>query len=515
MSTVPTRRKERSKVMDLYELASRLSDLRKDGKTIVHCHGVFDLCHVGHIRHLKEAKSMGDVLVVTITPDRYVNRGPHRPAFTEALRAELLAALDMVDYVAINQWQTAVETIKLLRPVFYVKGPDYAKPSDDITGGISVEEAAIVSAGGQLRTTNDITYSSSNLLNRFMTGFSPEVGRYLDEFRSRHSAAEIIGYLDRIRPLKTLVIGEAILDHYVYCDTLGKSGKEPILAMRYLSHELNAGGVLAIARHLSGFLDFVDLATYLGATNSQESFIRERLKPNVRPEFIYKSDSPTIVKRRYVDNYSLAKLFEVYEFNDEFLTEREENALYSLLEPQLSDFDVVIAADFGHGLITPRITDLLCRKTRFLAVNTQLNAANTGFNSISKYPRADYLCVHDGEIRLDTRSRLGDIKTLVSEVAQRSSCPTIMVTRGSKGTLLYRVNRGFVESPALALKVVDRIGAGDAVLALTATLVAARVPEDVVGFIANVIGAQAVQIVCNRTSIERIPLIKHIESLLK
>ena len=157
----------------------------------------------------------------------------------------------------------------------------------------------------------------------------------------------------------------------------------------------------------------------------------------------------------------------------------------------------------------------MCRKTRFLAVNTQLNAANTGFNSISKYPRADYLCVHDGEIRLDTRSRLGDIKTLVSEVAQRSSCPTIMVTRGSKGTLLYRVNRGFVESPALALKVVDRIGAGDAVLALTATLVAARVPEDVVGFIANVIGAQAVQIVCNRTSIERIPLIKHIESLLK
>ena len=515
MSTVTARRREHPKLFDLYELASRLNDLRKDGKTIVHCHGVFDLCHVGHIRHLKEAKSMGDVLVVTITPDHYVNKGPHRPAFAEALRAELIAALDMVDYVAVNHWPTAVETIKLLRPMLYVKGPDYAKAGNDITSGISEEEAAVVSVGGELRTTNDITYSSSNLLNRFIPVFAPEVDRYLHEFRSQHSAAEVIGYLERIRPLRTLVVGEAILDDYVYCDALGKSGKEPILAMRYLSHEMNAGGILAIARHLSGFLDRVDLATYLGATNSQENFIRQQLKPNVRPEFIYKSESPTIVKRRYVDNYSLAKLFEVYEFNDELLSSSEEDALYSVLEPHLSDFDVVIAADFGHGLITPRITELLCNRARFLAVNTQLNAANTGFHSISKYPRADYLCVHDGEIRLDTRTRLGDIKTLVSEVARRSSCPTIMVTRGSKGALLYRANRGFVESPALALKVVDRIGAGDAVLALTATLVAAGVPDDVVGFIANVIGAQAVQIVCNRTPIERVPLIKHVESLLK
>jgi sugar/nucleoside kinase (ribokinase family) len=159
--------------------------------------------------------------------------------------------------------------------------------------------------------------------------------------------------------------------------------------------------------------------------------------------------------------------------------------------------------------------DLLCSKARFLAVNTQLNAANMGFHSISKYRRADYLCVHDGEIRIDVRSRLGDMKTLVGEVAKRSSCPTVMVTRGNKGTLLYRQNVGFIESPALAAKVVDRIGAGDAVLALTAALVAAGVPDDVVGFVANVVGAEAVQIICNRTSIERIPLIKHIDSLLK
>src|SRR6185503_674762 len=98
-----------------------------------------------------------------------------------------------------------------------------------------------------------------------------------------------------------------------------------------LARELNAGGILSIARHLSNFLDRVNLFTYLGAANTQEDFVRDHLQPNIHAEFIYKPDSPTIVKRRYVDNYSLAKLFEVYEFNDELLAASEEDAFYAML----------------------------------------------------------------------------------------------------------------------------------------------------------------------------------------
>src|SRR4051794_11214252 len=88
------------KVLEMDELALQIRALKAAGLRVVHCHGVFDLLHPGHIRHLTEAKHMGDLLVVTITPDRYVNKGPHRPAFTESLRAEVLAALDVVDFVA-------------------------------------------------------------------------------------------------------------------------------------------------------------------------------------------------------------------------------------------------------------------------------------------------------------------------------------------------------------------------------------------------------------------------------
>lgn len=504
-----------SKILDLGALAVRLQELKAQGKRVVHCHGVFDLLHVGHKRHFDEARALGDVLVVTITQDQYVNKGPHRPAFPHDLRAEVIAALGVVDFVGISRWPTAVEVIKLLRPSVYVKGPDYKDATKDVTGGIDAEAEAVRSVGGELKITDDITHSSSNLLNRSLSLISSEASSYFEEFRQKYSAADIIGYLDRLRALKVMVVGEAILDEYVYCDALGKSGKAPILAMRYLSRELNAGGSLAIAKHLSAFCDDIDLVTYLGAVDAQEPFVRSHLGSNVHPEFIYKSQSPTIVKRRYVDNYSLAKLFEVYEFNDELLTGAEEDALCASLESRLAGCDVVIVADFGHGLLTPRAIELLCAKAPFLAVNTQLNAANMGFHSISKYRKASYLCVHDGEIRIDTRSRLGDLRTLITEASVRTSCPRIMVTRGSAGTLLYRDGVGFVQTPALASKVVDRIGAGDAVLALTSLCAAAGVPDDAIGFIANAVGALAVQIVCNRTSIERTQLVRFIESLLK
>ena len=109
----------------LRDVVKRIRVLKKKGQKIVLCHGVFDLLHVGHIRHFQEAKALGDVLVISISPDRFVRKGPHRPAFSEKLRAEVLAGLRVADFVVINEWPTAIETIKLLRPDFYVKGTDY------------------------------------------------------------------------------------------------------------------------------------------------------------------------------------------------------------------------------------------------------------------------------------------------------------------------------------------------------------------------------------------------------
>jgi len=144
-----------SKIKSIAELKDTVSELKKQNKKIVHCHGVFDLIHPGHIRHLAAAKKAGDVLIVTVTADQFVNKGPGRPIFSEQLRAETLAAIANVDYVAINYAPTAVDCIALLRPDFYVKGQDYEQREKDITGKIAEEEAAVKAVGGSIIFTLD------------------------------------------------------------------------------------------------------------------------------------------------------------------------------------------------------------------------------------------------------------------------------------------------------------------------------------------------------------------------
>ncbi len=153
-----------TKILSLEELASKAKELRQQGKRIVLCHGTFDLLHIGHIRHLQNARKDGDVLITTVTGDSYVNKGPGRPVFPEHLRSENLAALSCVDYVGINPSITATNVISLIKPHAYVKGKEYKNDKDDLTGNISLERDAVEQHGGELIFTEDITFSSSNLL---------------------------------------------------------------------------------------------------------------------------------------------------------------------------------------------------------------------------------------------------------------------------------------------------------------------------------------------------------------
>ena len=502
-----------SKISDVHALAGLLAASR-DGKTVVQCHGVFDLMHIGHIRHFQEAKKAGDLLVVTVTPDRYVNKGPHRPVFTETLRAEAIAALDCVDYVAINKWPMAIEAIALLKPDVYAKGADYRDATDDHTGGIALERQAVEASGGRLVFTDEITFSSSTLLNQHMSNLPDEVNEYLGGFRQKHTAAEVTGLLKKAETLKALVIGEAIIDEYQYCETLGKSGKEPILAAQYLRSERFIGGSLAVANHVASCCGAVTLLTLLGTEDSHEPMIRSTLVPNVTPVIIEMPGAPTLVKRRFIETYPFQKLFEVYVM-DEGAAHARGAEICARLDAIIDDFDVVIVADYGHGMLGADVVRLLCDRARCLAVNAQVNAGNHGFNTVSKYRRADFVSLSEKEIRLEARNPSGDLRAIIADVAGKLQCQRMLITRGSKGCLCYDSAEGFFEIPGFAIRTVDRVGAGDAVFSVAALCAAMAVPIEVIGFVGNAVGTQAVGIVGNERFIERAPLLKHIEALLK
>lgn len=502
------------KIKDLEELAALLNEVRASGRRIVHCHGVFDLLHVGHIRHFEAAKQHGDVLVVTLTPDQYVNKGPHRPAFPEGLRAEMIASLSCVDYVAVNAWPMGVETIKLLRPHVFAKGHEF-REGQDVIGAIPLEEEAIRSVGGRIVFTEDITFSSSSLINRHLSVLPKDTTTFLGEFASRHSPDDLIRYLDGARSLRVLLLGETIIDEYNYCEALGKSGKEPILAVRFRSSEKFAGGILALGNHVASFCDRVSLLSLLGQEDSHEAFVREKLDPRVHANFFYMAKAPTIVKRRFIESYPFQKMFEVYQMSEDENEAVNEERLCHTLEEVLPRYNLVIVADYGHGMFTPRVIDLLGREARCLAVNTQANAGNHGFNTVSKYPRANYVCISESEIRLEARSRREDLRRIVEKVAEGLGCQQVMVTRGQQGMLCYSKEDGFVQAPALAGHFADRVGAGDAVFAITSLCMAQDAPAEIMAVIGNAVGAMSVGTVGNRTPIDRTALTRSLISFLK
>ena len=505
-----------SKIKTLNELVVIVQDLRKKGKKIVHCHGVFDLLHPGHIKYFEAARKKGDVLIVTVTKDEYVNKGPGRPVFNHDLRAESIAAIECVDYTAVNEWPTAVEIIKKLKPNFYVKGQDFKNKEDDVTGKIYEEEKAVESIGGNLCFTDEIAFSSSNLINAYLTPYPEETKSFFTKFKKRFTSSQIIDALKSTKDVRVLVIGDIIIDEYDYCVGIGKSQKDDIIATKFLNKEIFAGGVLGAVNHLAGFCKDVRLLTCLGADDVYTDFIGSHLKPNIRTNFFRRNDSNTVVKRRYLDPNFLHKLFEIcYLENAHQLPTGLENKICTYLNSNLRKFDMVLVADFGHGLITPRIVEVLCKKANFLAVNVQTNSANIGFNLITKFTRADYICIDEPELRLACHDRVSATEKLIIKISKQLKCDRIIITRGHSGSMTYSKKEGFTEIPVFSKQIVDRIGAGDAYFAVTSPCIFKKIPMDAVGFIGNAVGATKVLIIGNRLPVEPVPLFKYIVTLLK
>jgi len=506
----------RGKVLPFDTLVATCQTLRKQGRRIVLCHGCFDLLHLGHIRYLRQAARLGDVLVVTVTPDRYVDKGPHRPAFPEALRAEAVASLEQVDYVAINLWPTAENTLRAIRPDVYVKGSDFKQGvASDPTGKLAAEAAVVAEIGATMSFTEEIVFSSTNLINRFFSSFPEEGQEYLRLFRQRFGLDAVREALSRLSGLKVLVIGDSILDEYQYCHPLGSSTKEAILCVQHDSTDLFAGGVLAIANHMANFAGETRLFSIYGGEGATREFITEHLHPNIRETLFVQDGAPTTVKRRFVDGYSMNKLFEVYSMDDKGLSPEKQAAFQAAVEAEIDRYDVVMAADFGHGCLNDSLRRMLSDKARFLAVNTQANASNRGFHTISRYARCDYASLTENELRLDQRDLQSDIRRMMNVVGLRLQADYLIMTRGKNGCVARSGNGMFYEIPTFAQSVVDRVGAGDAFLSVAALLAANREEAELVGFVGNCAGSLAVNIVGNQRSIDRQSLEKFITSLLK
>ena len=478
------------------------------------CHGTFDLLHAGHFRHFQDSKSLGDVLFVTLTSDKYINKGPGRPIFNQYLRAEMIASLSYVDFVGIIHNPSALPAIKKIKPDIYVKGIDYKDKKSDLTKKIIEEEKEVKKNGGILKFTDNVTFSSSSLINENFFSHNKKLSKIIRNYKAL-GFSYISSLIDKIQKLRIMIIGDSILDEYIYTDTLGKSAKESILATLKKNEEIFAGGSIAAANNISDFCKKVFLVTSLGSkSKDQENYIKSQLSSKIKLCSISLKNRPITKKTRFIDSSYMRKMFEVYDMDDSPIKKKEENKIILEIKKNLPNIDLIIVTDFGHGLLSNEIINEISKSKKFLAINAQTNSANRGYNLITKYKNADYICIDEPEFRLAMHDKNTSLKKLLLNSKNLPNSKVFIVTTGKDGCLI-KTKKEIIEIPAFTNTVVDTIGAGDAFFVISSLFAYLNSSLVDIGFIGNVSGALKVNILGHSSSIKKTQLLKFIESVIK
>ena len=507
----------KKKIIDIKQLSKKVIFFKKRNIKIVLCHGVFDLVHAGHIMHFSEAKSLGDILVVSVTPDKFVNKGPNRPVFKLKQRMQTISQINSVDYVE-NYSEDSTSIIKIIKPDIYCKGKDYKNHVNDITGKILDEKKSIESIGGKIHYTESKLFSSSKIINDLSINLNSDQNNFLKKIKSKSalSSRKIENKINQFKDLNILVVGETIIDKYVYCEALGKSGKEPMLVLRDLKTQKYAGGTLAIARNLSSFCRKVTILSYIGNKKNELKFVKNNLPKNVNFKHITKKNSPTILKTRFVEHINSTKLFGIHSLNDQQLAKNEEKLFLNLLKKEIHKSDIVLVSDYGHGLITEKICNFLMNNSKFLSVNAQLNAANIGFHTISKYKKSNLIIINENELRHETRDKETSLNTLLIKLSKKLKTDYLVVTSGSDGAKIFDNKRKkILNCPAFTLVAKDKVGAGDTLLSLLSLCICKKFNLDLSMLIASLGAAENVKSMASSKSISDRQIIKFLQAYLK
>ena len=187
------------------------------------CHGVFDILHYGHLLHFKDSKKKGDILVVSVTADAFVKKNIGGPYFNHNVRAKTILEISIVDYVFISNSDSSIKVIENLKPDFYAKGLEYQNKSKDFSANLIAEKRALKKVNGKIYYSKGQVFSSSHIKKNKLDNLDDERSNFIDRLKSKNSFHKILNKIENFNKLKVLVIGEIILDEYIFCDPLGKS----------------------------------------------------------------------------------------------------------------------------------------------------------------------------------------------------------------------------------------------------------------------------------------------------
>jgi rfaE bifunctional protein kinase chain/domain len=335
---------------------------------------------------------------------------------------------------------------------------------------------------------------------------------YINKIKEKFDLKEIERCIKKSENINVLAIGDIIIDHYIFVTPKGRAIKDPILSVEYVKDEIYAGGILAVVNHLSDFVKKIKLVTLIGDKENRIDFIKDSMGKNIELKTFIKKNSPTIVKKRFVNINRYNKLFKVEYMNDEPIDEELTKSIIDYLDKELPKYDFVIVGDFGHGFINETIRRKLEEKSKFLTLNVQSNSANMGYNYFNLYKKFDFISVDEQELRLPLLKRFDKIEGVIKEVSHVFGFNRFLVTQGKNGCIFVD-NENIFEAPALTSDVKDTVGAGDAVFAISSLFSYIKADSKLIPFIANCAGAIKVSYLGNKESVTKERLFRFINKI--
>lgn len=487
----------------------------KKNKKIVLCHGVFDLVHPGHLNYLKKAKQLGDILIVSVTSDKYVNKGPGRPVFDIHQRISFLADLKFVDKVYESKDYTAEKVIEKIKPDIYCKGIDYSnKKKNKKDANLIKEINSLKKHGGKFVFVKEKKFSSSRLINNNdLQNLNKEQIDYIKSLKKIISLNDINKNIEKFKKLKVLVVGEIIIDNYIFIEPVGKSGKEPILIYKKKNENKFIGGTGYISNLVSSFSKSVDLFTYIGERKEEFNFIKNNLNKKIKLHYVTKNKSPTIIKTRYLESYRYNKIMGIYKVNDALMTGLEEKYIIKKLSKLVKKCDLIILADYGHGFIKKNIRNYLQKFKNKLYLNAQINSFNRDFHSLSKYKFANSLVLNESELRHEMKDQDSNLDKLVKKLKTQIKLEHIIVTKGRFGATHYVKNNKF-HCPAFSNIAIDSTGAGDTYFSLASLGLSARINYKLMNLISSIASSYSVNNLTNKKYYNKKLLLRHLNYML-
>jgi rfaE bifunctional protein kinase chain/domain len=451
----------RDKIKTLEQLGAAIGR-RPRKKTVIMCHGAFDIVHPGHLRHLMYAKEKADVLVASITADEYISKANHRPFVPQELRAANLAALEIVDFVIVDPNPTPIQHMKFLQPDYYAKGYEYF--ANGIPPKTQEELDTLALYGGEMVfTPGDVVYSSSSLIDSNPPQIRLEKLLALMESESidfddlRRAARGFSG-------IRVHVVGDTIVDSYSYCSLLGATAKSPTFSVKHDVTERFSGGAAVVAKHMKAAGADVTFSTVLGDDELKEFVLNDLAEADISCVPLIDKTRPTTHKERFLtDGY---KLLQVDRVDNGPISEKTVESLSRSLTNTRAD--LVVFSDFRHGIFNRQTVSQLKQAIPATALKAADSQVSNRWGNILEFTDFDLITPNEREARFALGDQDSMVRPLALDLFRQARCRYLILKLGERGVIGYRSPghnpREFFPIDSFVDRLVDPVGAGDALL---------------------------------------------------